>query len=434
MSRLSTWLCGLAVLGALAACGGGNPAEPAATAATTTTPDTQARASTAGDGRAAQLWLEPGGSTVIAAGQTIQLYAAYKATGSEPYPAYLDASQLSFSSSAPQRVQVSASGAVTGQAAGSATISVAYEGLLRTLTVQVSGTWNEYQVPVPGQGMRRYAIYSPPQNTRAARPAILSLHGGGGSANIQAATSQLVKLAQAQNVFVAFLEGTGAIATFNAGACCGQAATNGVDDVLYVRRVLDHLATQRDVDASRVYATGFSNGGMMSHRLACALADRFAGIAAVGGASGQFDGVGNSYYACTPARPIPVLHVHATNDRNYPYAGGFGDGLSDVNYYGVNATIADWRARNNVSAAFTLESFGASTVCRRHATAAIAGLPSAAVTLCRVDPVDVYDPVNEIVFGGGHSWPGGVRSPSPSSDTPLQDFDASAYLWDNLRR
>lgn len=425
MSRLFPWLCGLAVLGTLAACGGGNPAEPTTT---------QARASAADAGRAAQLWLEPGGSTVIAAGQTIQLYAAYKATGSEPYPAYLDASKLSFSSSAPQRVQVSASGAVTGQADGGATISVAYEGTVRTLTVQVSGTWNEHQVAVPGQGMRRYAIYSPPQNTRTARPAILSLHGGGGSAIIQAATSQLVKLAQAQNVFVAFLEGTGAIATFNAGACCGQAASNGVDDVLYVRRVLDHLATQRNVDASSVYATGFSNGGMMSHRLACALADRLAGIAAVGGASGQFDGAGNSYYACTPARPIPVLHVHATNDRNYPYAGGFGDGLSDVNYYGVNATIADWRARNNVSAAFTLESFGASTACRRHASPAVAGRPSAAVTLCRVDPVDVYDPVNEIVFGGGHSWPGGVRSPSPSSDTPLQDFDASAYLWDNLRR
>lgn len=408
----------------LAACGGGS----------SDTPTTQARATAATAGRAAQFWLEPGVSTVIAAGQTIQLHAAYKATGSEPYPQYLDPALLSFSSLSPSRVQVNADGTVTGLAAGSATVTARYGLLTQNLTVQVSGTWSEQQLAVPGQGMRRYAIYSPPQNARAPRPAILSLHGGGGSAMIQAATSQLVKLASAQNVFVAFLEGTGPIPTFNAGACCGSAAANGVNDVLYVNRVLDHLATQRDIDTAKVYATGFSNGGMMSHRLACALADRLAGMAAVGGASAEFDGAGNRYYTCTPQRPIPVLHVHATNDRNYPYAGGYGDGISDVNFYGVNATVADWRARNNVGAAFTLESFGASTTCRRHATPALAGQPSAAVTLCKVDPVDVYDPVNGIVFGGGHSWPGGVRSPSPGSDTPLQDFDAGAYLWDNLRR
>ncbi len=425
MKRFWKHLAGMALAAGLTACGGGGdgPASP-----------TDTRATAAAAGRAAEFRLEPGGSTVIGAGQTIQLHAAYKATGTEPYPQYLDPALVTWTSLSPTRVQVSADGMVTGLAAGSATLTARYGLLTQNLTVQVSGTWSEQTVFVPGQGQRSYSIYSPPLDTKSPRPAMLSLHGGGGSAMIQAATSQLVKLAQAQKLHVAFLEGTGAIATFNAGACCGSAMTNGVNDVAYVQRVLDDLAQQRPVAADQVYATGFSNGGMMSHRLACALADRFAGIAAVGGASGQFDGAGNSYYACTPSRPIPVLHIHATNDRNYPYAGGFGDGLSDTNYYSINNTIADWRARNNVGAAFTLESFGASTVCRRHATPAVAGQPSAAVTLCRVDPVDVYDPVTGIVFGGGHSWPGGVRSPSPSSDTPLQDFDAGAYLWQNLRR
>jgi len=425
MKTLWTHLAGVALAACLAACGGGTTPGAA---------DTEARATAAGAGRVAQFWLEPGGSTVIGVGQTIQLHAAYKATGSEPYPQYLSPSLLSITAQPPSRVQVGADSTVTGLGAGSATVTVRYGQLTQNLTVQVSGSWSEQAVWVPGQGTRSYAIYSPALDVKSVRPAILSLHGGGGSATIQAATSQLVKLAHAQKVHVAFLQGTGAIATFNAGACCGAAAGDGVNDVLYVQRVLDDLAAQRLIDTTQVYATGFSNGGMMSHRLACALADRFAGIAAVGGASGQFDGAGNSYYACTPSRPIPVLHIHATNDRNYPFAGGFGDGVSDTNYYAVNNTIADWRARNNVSAAFTLESFGASTMCRRHATPAVAGQPSAAVTLCKVDPVDVYDPVNQIVFGGGHSWPGGVRSPSPSSDTPLQDFDAGVYLWDNLRR
>ncbi|MBI5786428.1 MAG: hypothetical protein HZA64_13315, partial [Rhodocyclales bacterium] len=62
-------------------------------------------------------------------------------------------------------------------------------------------------------------------------------------------------------------------------------------------------------------------------------------------------------------------------------------------------------------------------------TPANASLPSARVTLCKVDPVDVYDPVNEIVFGGGHAWPGGTRSPSAKSDVPPTDFSADSYLW-----
>lgn len=76
---------------------------------------------------------------------------------------------------------------------------------------------------------------------------------------------------------------------------------------------------------------------MMSHRLGCALADRIAGIAPIGGASGQFDRDLNKYYSCNPARRIPVLHMHATNDRNYPYEGGYGAGLSDTDFYSIDA-------------------------------------------------------------------------------------------------
>jgi polyhydroxybutyrate depolymerase len=202
-----------------------------------------------------------------------------------------------------------------------------------------------------------------------------------------------------------------------------------VDDVSYFGAVLDDIAARNTIDATRIYVTGFSNGGMMSYRLACAMSDRIAGIAAVGGASGQFDQSLNQYYSCNPARPIPVLHVHATNDRNYPYAGGYGVGISNVDFYSVDSTIADWIARNNVMAQGVATSVTPTTTCTRYATPADVNLPSAAVTLCREDPPDVYDPATEIVFGGGHSWPGGSRSPSASSDTPLQDFNVNAYMW-----
>jgi hypothetical protein len=49
--------------------------------------------------------------------------------------------------------------------------------------------------------------------------------------------------------------------------------------------------------------------------------------------------------------------------------------------------------------------------------------------ICRSDPSDIYDTVNRVVFDGGHSWPGGVRSPISNSDAPIQDFNANAYKW-----
>ena len=124
-----------------------------------------------------------------------------------------------------------------------------------------------------------------------------------------------------------------------------------------------------------------------------------------------------------------MLHIHATNDRNYPYEGGYGDGLSETDFYPIDSTIADWIARNNVSAVATIENVTATTTCYRYATPANAAVSSAPVVHCINDPPDNYDAVNDIVFGGGHSWPGGVRSPAASSDVPIADFDANAYLW-----
>src|SRR5882757_6903229 len=100
---------------------------------------------------------------------------------------------------------------------------------------------------------------------------------------MQASTSQLNKLAHDQKIYVVYLEGTGVIQTFNGGSCCGSAQTNNIDDVLYVKTVLDDSEANYTVNAAKIFATGFSNGGIMSHRLACAVADRIAGIAAVSG-------------------------------------------------------------------------------------------------------------------------------------------------------
>jgi polyhydroxybutyrate depolymerase len=70
---------------------------------------------------------------------------------------------------------------------------------------------------------------------------------------------------------------------WNSGDCCGSAQWNGVDDVGFLLAVLDDVSERTTVDATRVYATGLSNGAMMAYRLAAEASDRIAAIAPVAG-------------------------------------------------------------------------------------------------------------------------------------------------------
>lgn len=92
------------------------------------------------------------------------------------------------------------------------------------------------------------------------------------------------------------------------------------DDVAFLRQLIDVVTAQGCVDATRVYATGMSNGASMTSRIGCELADRLAAIAPISGGYG-------SQPSCVPSRPVSVLEIHGTLDGTVPYhgkAGGFG--------------------------------------------------------------------------------------------------------------
>ena len=115
--------------------------------------------------------------------------------------------------------------------------------------------------------------------------------------------------------------------TWNGGKCCFSHA----DDLSFLKKVVNTTKTLLKVDHSRVYATGFSAGGVMSHTLACQAADIFAAVASV-------DGPIEVKEACAPSRPVPVLHFHGRLDEVFPYGG--------VIYNGAPQTIAAWRKAN----------------------------------------------------------------------------------------
>jgi polyhydroxybutyrate depolymerase len=104
---------------------------------------------------------------------------------------------------------------------------------------------------------------------------------------------------------------TGTDNSWNAGVCCGDASANGVDDVGFLRAVVDAVADELCIDRARVHATGMSNGGYMSNRLACEASDVFASVAPVAGALALVD--------CAPPRPVSVLAMHGVQDPLVAY-------------------------------------------------------------------------------------------------------------------
>jgi polyhydroxybutyrate depolymerase len=164
---------------------------------------------------------------------------------------------------------------------------------------------------------RSYIVYVPPGYDPArATPVVLVFHGGGGHAENARMMTGFDAVADAAGFIVVYPNGTGRLPdrllTWNGGRCCGYALEQNVDDVGFVRALLADLGTVVNVDARRIYAAGMSNGAIMSYRLACELADVIAAIGPVA-ATQNLD-------ACTPARPVPVLHIHGDADKHAPYA------------------------------------------------------------------------------------------------------------------
>jgi polyhydroxybutyrate depolymerase len=170
---------------------------------------------------------------------------------------------------------------------------------------------------------RTYRLYVPADLPDGPVPLFVALHGGTGWGDQFAGTNQIEGWAEANGFIVAHPDGIeqggeGGLpgGVWNGGVCCGDAAREDVDDVAFVAALIDHIAQDHEIDPHRTYAVGHSNGGIMSYRLACELADRIAGIGVVAGTLGVDD--------CSPARPVSVIHVHGTADQSVPIGGGAG--------------------------------------------------------------------------------------------------------------
>jgi polyhydroxybutyrate depolymerase len=163
---------------------------------------------------------------------------------------------------------------------------------------------------------RVYYLYRPAGKPKGPYPVVFAIHGGGGQA-LGMRRVGFDPLADRHGFAVVYPEG------HNHGWNDGRLGarilrrSGNVDDVAFFRAMIDQLIAERTADPARLYATGPSNGGMMTFRIACDLADRVAAVAPVI-ANMQADRM----ELCRPSRPVPMLIINGTEDRLVPWNGG----------------------------------------------------------------------------------------------------------------
>ncbi|MCS3878849.1 polyhydroxybutyrate depolymerase [Gordonia amarae] len=185
---------------------------------------------------------------------------------------------------------------------------------------------------------RSFRIYRPATAARRA-PLVVVLHGGFGSARQAEKAYGWDQQAEAGGFVVAYPDAVRR--SWNAGSCCGGAASANLNDVGFVDAVVRTIARLTPIDSRRVYATGMSNGAMLALRIACE-STTFAAVAPV---------AGTLVTACPAPRKMSVLQVHGTADPRVPYGGGPGqafslDGKARVDGPAIPAVNATFRAAN----------------------------------------------------------------------------------------
>jgi polyhydroxybutyrate depolymerase len=279
----------------------------------------------------------------------------------------------------------------------------------RSLPALVAG---DYEGSLVFEGRERYyLLHIPPSyDSRTPSALVIVLHGGGGNPEHAADMTGFNAKADSEGFIVVYPAGTGQLKdrllTWNTWNCCGYALDNNVNDVGFINALIDKLENTVSIDEARIFVTGISNGGMMSYRLGCELADRIAAIAPVAGALNTD--------SCKPSQPASVVVFHGTADRHVLYEGG--EPLAQFDPHrrvdnSVEYAVSFWV--NNDECSLIPETTEQGNI--------------------RVDKYPGCAMGTEVVLytikDGRHAWPGGQKM-SIVGDEPTEEISATDIMWD----
>jgi polyhydroxybutyrate depolymerase len=244
-----------------------------------------------------------------------------------------------------------------------------------------------------GGANRHYILHVPAGYTgRSAVPLLLNFHGYGSNSRQEEALSGTSAKADREGYLVVYPDGLDKAWHTGPGA-------DGQQDRRFVRDLVAYLESQYNIDAKRIYATGLSNGGGMTDRLGCSMADIIAAIAPDSGAY-------NFWQDCQPSRPVPVLAFHGLDDNVVPYEGGRQVALEPP----IEEWAAGWASRDGCNPT-PAKTTPVETVTVRAWSGCEGGAEVVLYTLA----------------DHGHSWPGSAVMPR---NITSQAVNATDIMWD----
>jgi polyhydroxybutyrate depolymerase len=253
---------------------------------------------------------------------------------------------------------------------------------------------------------RRYLVHVPPSYDRAKpMPLVISMHGAAAWPRQQANLSRWSRLADAQGFIVVYPAGTGFPQIWHVFRDAGLER-----DVQFISGMIDTLERTYNIDSTRIYVNGISNGGGMAFVLSCTLSNRIAAIGLVGAAETL------PWSWCKDQRPMPMIAFHGTADPIIPYKGGRSPVALET-FPDVQSWVSSWAKRNRCEPT--------------------AGDSSVAPDVTRREYAGCADSANVVLYtirGGGHTWPGGKPLPKIVVGATTREIDATREMWKFFRK
>ncbi len=210
----------------------------------------------------------------------------------------------------------------------------------------VGSSWKTLETP---DGVREYILKKPKGNSVELKPLVVVLHGYTDTPRQIEFYTGWSRLADQDDFFVVYPKGTQdpnvKKLSWNAGSCCNPAVATTTPDVEFLAQLIEQVSNDLPIDTSKVYLTGFSNGGKMAMRLAAERPELVAAVGTMGSAGGGSVNFDQPDFMIAPSAPVNVVLLHGELDDVVPIDGGYNQ-ARDARFISLTETSRLWAEVN----------------------------------------------------------------------------------------